>query len=227
MDGDDAWLPGKLKMQVELLENNDKAGLVYADTYIADNRTFMASDSSFRRVFQMRQPRRGPVFERLFIENFIPTSSVMVRKACLSKVGRFDPCVVPIEDYDMWLRIAAKYEVDYIDVPLAKYRDHVAGFRSNKIVTITHIIDVLNNALSGYPILRSSLGKKVDERVAHFHVMLGKAYLSKLLFKKAFYNFDNAFKLTRSPAMPFYVLFSFIAESIMDILRYFKSKVRA
>jgi hypothetical protein len=126
---------------------------------------------------------------------------------------------VPIEDYDMWLRIAAEHEIDYIDLPLVKYRDHVSSFRRDKVVTVTHIIDVLNRALSEYPFLKDSLGKKADRRLSCFYVILGKAYLSKTLLKKAFHNFHTAFKLTGSPLLLFYIIFSFIFESFTDILR--------
>ena len=197
LDGDDAWLPDRLKMQVDLLEKNGKVGLVYSDTYIVDSKVFAAPDSASRRTFQVRQPRRGSVLEFLFIENFIPTSSVMVRKECLSSIGRFDPAVVPIEDYDMWLRIAAKYEVDYTDIPLVKYRDHASSFRREKIVTVTHIIDVLNKALSDHPFLRDRLGKKADQRLSYFYSILGKTYFSRMQFSEAFRNFYTASGLTR------------------------------
>lgn len=195
LDQDDAWLPDKLKMQVEIMEKNNKLGLVYTDVYVLKDKEFGNADHLYKRSFQMRQPHRGSIFEYLFLDNFISTSSVMVRKECLSKVGMFDPAVVPSEDYDRWLRIAAVCEIDYIDTPLVKFRDHIAAFAGNKILTLTHVIDVLNKMLSEYPNLRGALGKKADQRLSYFHVMLGKMYLSKMFFKNAFHNFYIALRL--------------------------------
>ncbi|MDD5680406.1 MAG: glycosyltransferase family A protein [Candidatus Omnitrophica bacterium] len=223
LDQDDAWLPDKLRMQVEVMGKNDKLGLVYTDTYILKDKEFSISDRPCRRSFQIRQPHRGSVLEYLFLDNFIATSSVMVRKECFSEIGMFDPSVVPSEDYDRWLRIAAAYEMDFMNVPLVKFRDHIAAFAGNKIVTLTHIIDVLNKALSEYPHLRKILGKRADQRLSYFYVLLGKTYLSKMFFKKAFHSFYIAFKLTGSPLLPFYILFSFIFESFVDILKQVKS----
>jgi len=195
LDQDDAWLPDKLRMQVEVMEKNDKLGLVYTDIYILNDKEFSNADCLYRRSFQMRQPHRGSVIEYLFLDNFIATSSVMVRKECFSEIGMFDSSVVPSEDYDRWLRIAADYEIDFIDAPLVKFRDHIAAFAGNKIVTLTHAIDVLNKMLSEYPHLRSALGKKAGQRLSYFHVMLGQIYLSNMLFKKAFHNFYMALRL--------------------------------
>lgn len=195
LDQDDAWLPDKLRMQVEVMEKNDKFGLVYTDTYVLKDKEFSNTDSLCRRSFQIRQPHGGSVVKYLFLDNFITTSSVMVRKECFSEIGTFDPSVVPSEDYDRWLRIAAAYEIGFIDAPLVKFRDHIACFAGNNIVTVTHIIDVLNRILSEYPHLRGILGKDADKRLSFFHVMLGKIYFSKMLFKEAFHNFCVAFKL--------------------------------
>ncbi|MFA5142601.1 MAG: glycosyltransferase [Candidatus Omnitrophota bacterium] len=227
LDQDDEWLPHKLKAQVELMDKNSRVGLVYSDTYIIRDSEFSHAGTKSRRSFQSRRPYRGMILERLFMDNFISTSSVMVRKECFAKAGMFDPAIVPSEDVGMWLNIAAFYETDYVDMPLVKFRDHVACFSSNKVRTLTHIIDMLNNTLAGHPVLKTSLGRKAAERVSDFHVMLGKAYLSKMKFKEAFGNFNAALRLAGSPAMPFNILFSFIAESFLDLLRRFKTAARA
>ena len=219
LDQDDAWLPDKLRLQVELMEKNNRLGLTYTDMYILEDKVFANDDHAGRRSFQVREPHRGSVFEYLFLDNFITTSSVMARKECFSKVGMFDPSVVPSEDVDKWLRIAALYEVDYVNAPLVKFRDHVGCFRGNKIVTWTHIIDVFDKALLDHPLYKAALGKKADRRLSYFHVMLGKAYLSKMSFKKAFREFSAAIRLDGSPLLPFYILFSFIFEAFTDLLR--------
>ncbi len=121
LDQDDAWLPDKLRMQVEVMEKNDKLGLVYTDTYVLKDKEFNNANSLCRRSFQIRKPHRGAVLEYLFLGNFIATSSVMVRKECFSEIGMFDPSVVPSEDYDRWLRIAVAYEIDFIDAPVVNF----------------------------------------------------------------------------------------------------------
>ena len=225
LDQDDAWLPDKLKKQVEAMERNDRAGLVYTDMYILEDKAFAGTDYRLRS-FQLRRPRRGRVLEDLFLDNFIATSSVMVRKECITKAGRFDPSLVPAEDYDMWLRISSEDEVDYVDAPLVKFRDHVACFRGNRIVALTHIMDALDKALSDYPDLKGTLGKKAGQKLSYFRIMRGKVYLSKMLFKGAFRDFYAAFRLTGSLLTPFNILFSYVSDAAMGISRRIKARNR-
>ena len=52
-------------------------------------------------------------------------SSVFIKKEVLDNVGAFDESLRGCEDYDLWLRITAKYPVVFLDVPLIyKYGGH-------------------------------------------------------------------------------------------------------
>ncbi|MBM3252606.1 MAG: glycosyltransferase [Candidatus Omnitrophica bacterium] len=225
LDADDAWLPDKLKMQVEYLERNNNLGLVYTDVYILNNRRFTASKQGGVRCFQRRPPFRGKVCQELFLDNPIMTSSVLMRKDCFEKTGLFKPLLSPIEDYDIWLRTAVFYEMDFIDIPLVKYRDYTGTFNKNVILTLTNIINTLNGFLTDYPAVANLLGKKAKQRVALHYVMLGKRYLLRADFRKAFYNFNLAQRLTKSIVLPFYIFFSSFFDCLMIIPRYFKNLI--
>ena len=45
-------------------------------------------------------------------------SSVMIRAELFDEIGNFDESLPVCEDYDLWLRIAAKYEFHFIEAPL-------------------------------------------------------------------------------------------------------------
>ena len=45
-------------------------------------------------------------------------------RAVMTEVGAYDPDTVPAEDYDYWLRIAARYSIAHINQPLYYYRLH-------------------------------------------------------------------------------------------------------
>lgn len=188
LDHDDVWLPDKLKMQVELLSRNASLGLVFTDTYIVEDKLFLSPVAGSLFTFQLRPPHRGKVLKELFIDNFIPTPSVMARRDCFDKAGMFNPALVPIEDYDMWLHIAAFYEVDFIDVPLVKYRSRVACFRKNRILTASNTIKTLTGILSEYPYLKEALGGKVNRRFSQLYLFLARFYFSSYDFKEAFRN---------------------------------------
>jgi glycosyltransferase involved in cell wall biosynthesis len=119
-DDDDLWMPEKLERQIKLLDLNKELGLVYSDSYIMDENgnlgryTLLSGSKLFR----------GNVFDKLFQSNFIPMPTVMIRREVLSKVGGFDPKYRIAQDYDLWLKIAEHYPIDFTDEPLAKYRIH-------------------------------------------------------------------------------------------------------
>ena len=216
LDQDDTWLPQKLSLQVPLIEANKNVGVVCCDTYIVDSGKFDALVENCPRSFHMRKPHRGRVFDHLFFDNFISTSSVIVRKECFSKVGMFDKSVVPIEDFDRWLRISAFYDMDYVDMPLVKFRDHVACFRKNEAVTIRHIIDVLTRILPEHPEFERAFKEAIADKLSGLYVTLGKKYLRLKLFNEALGSFREAFRKKRS----FFMIESCISESLSCFLRF-------
>lgn len=55
----------------------------------------------------------------------IQTPSIVVRRATYAKVGGFDPRLLYAVDWEMWIRIAANYDIWYERRPLACYRQHM------------------------------------------------------------------------------------------------------
>lgn len=99
-DDDDEWYPDKLQMQVEMFENsNVRYGLIYtwADTIDEENGKI---------VFQYRGNVEGKCIKELLKKDFIPTSSVMVRKEELLAAGGMDEQMTYCcEDWDTWVRM--------------------------------------------------------------------------------------------------------------------------
>src|SRR6185503_2567565 len=65
------------------------------------------------------------IFKNLFLGgNFICCPSVMARRACYERSGKFNPTLRFALDYEMWMRLALYYDVGFINEPLIKYRWH-------------------------------------------------------------------------------------------------------
>lgn len=119
LDADDIWLPTKLEKQVQLLQSQGNLGLVYCDVIYFDGET----KEDIGAFSQMTKLERGSVFERLLWKgNFIQSPTPVIRREVFDRVGGYDPSLVPLEDWDLWLRITRMYPVDYIPLPLARYR---------------------------------------------------------------------------------------------------------
>jgi glycosyltransferase involved in cell wall biosynthesis len=119
LDDDDEWLPTKLQKQVALLGAlPNEVGLIYTG--------FFRIDASSKRVLSEVTPtERGKVFHALGRGNWIGTcSTVLLRRSCFDKAGLFDEDLASGADYDMWLRIAKEFEVDFINEQLVFYNVH-------------------------------------------------------------------------------------------------------
>jgi GT2 family glycosyltransferase len=99
----------------------------------------------------------GAIFHELLETNFISTLTVIARKDALVALGGFDESsrMYGVEDYELWLRIAATGEpIEYVDQTLALYRRHADNMSRadelGSLKTLTHAFRATLNAdLSG------------------------------------------------------------------------------
>lgn len=121
LDDDDEWFPNKIERQMERFVSSNVAGdvaLVYCLCVMIDE---------VRGLEYVRRPklRRGGVFDELLKDNFVGgTSNPLIRRACVDEVGGFDEQMESSQDYDLWLRIAQRHPLDYVDEPLYNYYIH-------------------------------------------------------------------------------------------------------
>ena len=131
LDSDDCWLPDKLQTQLAVLETHATVGLVCANAYQINRR----GQRSGRLYHAPGLGKSGPVFLDLLEENFVITSTVMLRREALAMAGAF-PETKKLrvgEDYTLWLRVALDWEVKYLAQPLTEYRDvPAAGVRGEQ-----------------------------------------------------------------------------------------------
>lgn len=117
LDDDDVWLETKNAKQMALAQNNPSLGLIYCGDIVMDER--------LRKVLKERPAiaaNRGDVFERLVASNFIFTSGVIAKREAINQAGHMDVQLRWAHDWDLWLKIVARYTVDVIPEPLVLYR---------------------------------------------------------------------------------------------------------
>ena len=59
-------------------------------------------------------------------------SNVIIRRECFERVGNFDEELEQSTGWDLYRRIASCYKIDYVDLPLMKYRLHGKNMHKNK-----------------------------------------------------------------------------------------------
>jgi glycosyltransferase involved in cell wall biosynthesis len=121
LDADDLWEPGKLAPQLALLERPE-IGLVYCGLRLVD-----VDD---RPTGEVSTPRhRGRVldaFARNPAEAIVlgGESTAVVRRTVLAETNLYEPSLSIAAGWDLWRRVAARTEVDFVDAPLVRYRQH-------------------------------------------------------------------------------------------------------
>jgi glycosyltransferase involved in cell wall biosynthesis len=126
-DDDDLWLPDKLEKQLQEFEKDSRLGLVCA------NAVLFNETGDLGLFHETGLPERAFTLESLVRTNHIICSSVLVKKSAIDDVGLFDtaPAIFTAEDFELWLRIAGKYRVKYLDLPLVKYRVHPGSVKKS------------------------------------------------------------------------------------------------
>jgi glycosyltransferase involved in cell wall biosynthesis len=118
LDDDDEWLPDKLDLQMEVFGSNPEIGMVYTGYYYVN-----AENNEIFREFHPKM--KGRLDDRLLMENCVgTTSTAVIRKDCFEKVGGFDVCLRGSQDWDLWIRIAEEYPIEYVARPLVKFLNH-------------------------------------------------------------------------------------------------------
>ena len=115
LDDDDIRLAGSIDLQLAALQKSD-AALIYGQAMFGG-----ATDHLTYDRYPLRSPS-GDVFWQLLTQNFIPSGSVIVRRSCLMSAGLFDPSLAGIDDWDLWIRLAAEYPVAAVDQPVIVWR---------------------------------------------------------------------------------------------------------
>lgn len=121
LDADDEWLPEKLARQVDYYRSHPQTGLLHTAAIGVDH-----------VGLPLAGPPRHAFCELFHTDFFVNTLTVMVPRRVLKEVGPFDERrEVHIEDWDLWLRIAARHPVGFIAEPLALHRS--GGMMSSQL----------------------------------------------------------------------------------------------
>jgi glycosyltransferase involved in cell wall biosynthesis len=140
LDADDLMHPERIAAQTALLDHDAALALVHTDLMTFDDNGIIHPT---RRAFS--DPCGGYVLDRLLMDNFITTSTVMARTDQLLEVGAFDERRRLSEDFDLWLRIAERWPIGFLDRPLTRYRRRPGSLSENKFNTGLAALDVVEN----------------------------------------------------------------------------------
>jgi len=142
IDADDLWTPDKLEAQFKVLQANPHAAVAYSWTDCINESGQFSRQGSHITV-------SGNVYANLLLVNFLENgSNPLIQREALTEVGGFDESLTAAEDWDMYLRLAARYPFVAVPSPQILYRVSVNSMSSNLTKQETETLKVLERAYS-------------------------------------------------------------------------------
>lgn len=173
---DDRWGPRFLERRVSFLDSHPAAAFVFSGHVVIDD----AGRSVGPSLLPLEEGVYGPAsfLPLLYRENVVGVPTVVVRRAAYEAVGADYRREVGFNDHEMWLRIATRFQVGFLETRDADYRVHAQQTSSQERLTIAHkrlqLLDTVDPILSIPGSLRRRVRAEVLLKVALDEAELGE-----------------------------------------------------
>lgn len=140
--GDDRSLPGRIQQQLKSLADSGFV-LSFSKPKIIDSMGNSLPSEAAPEFFPLVEDDQ--IFERLYFHgNFLCAPSAAMRKSDFESIGGFNPALSYLQDFDLWLRLAAQARLGISETPVVEYRKHqnnLSRDTSSKSVAYTSRFD--------------------------------------------------------------------------------------
>jgi len=169
LDSDDEWLPVGLDAQVGALEVNPELGFSFAGVRRTE------ADGTV-----VETPPADPAdpLRRLLERNYVPSSTLVIRKEAMDAIGGFDEELPVAEDWDLVLRLAERHGVHRHDEIVLEYHAHEGQLSRDQIRMDEAKRTVLARAVERLAADRPDLARHAEGRLAYRTLRLGKRLLT-------------------------------------------------
>ena len=170
LDADDLWTPDKLELQLAALEQHPEAGVAYSWTSFMEEKEGSLSFKPCEPVFF-----EGNVYANLLVGDFIYNgSNTLIRSQAIESTGEFDPTLKSCEDWDYWLRLAARWHFVVVPKHQILYRRSTGAMSSKVEVMKQACIIVMEKAYQAAP---PELQYLKNQSFTSFHKYCADLYL--------------------------------------------------
>jgi glycosyltransferase involved in cell wall biosynthesis len=132
LHADDRYLPGFLAARLAALESDPDLGMAFGAVRLIDPEGAPLGEQSFAP-----EPRRfaaGEFLPQILDACVVSPVSPVVRRDAYRALPPFSESRLWGIDWEMWIRVAARWGVDYNPEPLAEYRTHAASGTSRGLL---------------------------------------------------------------------------------------------
>jgi glycosyltransferase involved in cell wall biosynthesis len=145
LDADDLWTPDKLELQLEALRRRADAGVAYSWTREID-----PAGQPLGRHPPVRH--EGDVYAPMLLGFFLGCgSNALLRRAVIETVGEFDPGLQGAEDWEYFLRAAARWPFAVVPRYQILYRQSPRSLSSHVEAMREQSLRVVERAFASAP----------------------------------------------------------------------------
>jgi len=178
IDSDDFWLPHRISSQIPLFDRS-RIGLVFGNARI-ERQANEGNGKMQNNYFDLFPPFRGKVTKKLCYQNFVPQSSVIIRRECYTRFAGFFTGNKRASDYVKWFELSLHFEFDYVSNPVFVYSLHDSNL-SGSIEGLLHppvegFYEIINNNK-----LDAETRKHIHLVIFRFKIWCGILLIGKLL----------------------------------------------
>jgi glycosyltransferase involved in cell wall biosynthesis len=134
LDADDVWFPYKLEVQLAYLAQYPSTGLVHTSALVSSTPTSTMGESGDGEPREVLSAPPARIFCALFRGDVtIDPGTVMARREAIDAAGGFDTYgEQDVDDWGLWLRVAARHEVGYVARALVIHRRSRSARNANE-----------------------------------------------------------------------------------------------
>jgi glycosyltransferase involved in cell wall biosynthesis len=125
LDSDDVWKEQKLTRQVDFFRHHPQI-------VVCHTREIWKRNGKIISQVSQDHARQGNIFPDALKKCIIGPSTVMILPSVFFNLGAFREDLEIAEDYELWLRLTARFEIGYIEEPLVEKRAGHGGELSGK-----------------------------------------------------------------------------------------------
>ncbi len=184
-DADDLWLPDKIERQLSVFTADPDLGVVYTDLiYVDEQGQYLPTPHPARAS--------GWIAADLLAFGNVTFGTSLIRRDALLEIGGFDESIDMGDDYDLLLRLSARYRFQYLDVPLYLYRQRSGQLSLNKERRFANALATMRRFLAANPGL---ISRGLERRaLAWTFLSRGRSRASRGLFPGALADFGRSFR---------------------------------
>lgn len=230
LDDDDSWMPDKLERMVQYLEVHPHYGWAHSDAIEVDTKDNIIHDSYLKQFGRLKM--EGYVYKEMLSVCFPLTSTVIMKRSCLEKLGGFDPDENYGADVDFYLRCSLHYPIGIVKEPLVKRLLHERGTeRANNVYDeysqISCRIPIFERVLDKNKNLSIEQKKETLAMLSSYRYRLGELYWGEYDLEACRRLFLQSMAWNKhSTRALLYVVLTFLPVSLIRFLRRARRSVR-